>query len=44
MSLCRGHQETLRGLGDQRLGEIVERYVSAWQRKPMNSQLSPDPY
>ncbi|MGH2856374.1 MAG: sigma-70 family RNA polymerase sigma factor [Solirubrobacteraceae bacterium] len=28
----RSQQETLRGLGDQRLAELVDRYVDAWER------------
>lgn len=33
-------QQTLRLLGDQRLGEIVERYVTAWERHDVDAIVS----
>jgi RNA polymerase sigma-70 factor (ECF subfamily) len=33
-------QETLRSLGDQRLGEMVERYVDAWERNDVEAIVS----
>jgi RNA polymerase sigma-70 factor, ECF subfamily len=36
----RGQQETLRSLGDEQLGEIVERYVNAWERNDVEAIVS----
>jgi RNA polymerase sigma-70 factor, ECF subfamily len=36
----RDRQETLRSLGDERLGEIVERYVNAWERNDVEAIVS----
>jgi RNA polymerase sigma-70 factor, ECF subfamily len=36
----RGWQETLRSLGDERLGEMVERYVNAWERNDVEAIVS----
>jgi RNA polymerase sigma-70 factor (ECF subfamily) len=36
----RGQQETRRALGDERLGEIVERYVDAWERNDVEAVVS----
>jgi RNA polymerase sigma-70 factor (ECF subfamily) len=33
-------QETLRSLGDERLGEMVERYVNAWERNDVEAIVS----
>ena len=36
----RGQQETLRSLRDERLGEMVERYVNAWERNDVEAIVS----
>ena len=36
----RDQQETLRSLGDERLGEMVERYVNAWERNDVEAIVS----
>jgi RNA polymerase sigma-70 factor (ECF subfamily) len=36
----RDQPETLRSLGDERLGEMVERYVNAWERNDVEAIVS----
>ena len=38
-----GQQETLRSLRDERLGEMVERYVNAWERNDVEAIASTSP-